>query len=216
MAVFFCGATLHKFGAGEMVAMARIESRAMTSHPMNLTHQFLIAMPAMTDPNFQGAVVYVCEHGDKGALGLVINRPTDLTLGQLFDKIDLKLEIALLREAPVFFGGPVQTERGFVLHQPRGSYSSSLPMGEDIALTTSKDVLEDVARGAGPQRMLVTLGYAGWGQGQLEHEVSENAWLTLPANESIIFETPAEERFAAALGLLGINPLQLTGQVGHA
>lgn len=183
---------------------------------MNLTNQFLIAMPAMTDPNFHGAVVYVCEHGDKGALGLVINRPTELTLGQLFDKIELKLEIAPLREQPVFFGGPVQTERGFVLHQPRGSYSSSLAIGENAALTTSRDVLEDVARGQGPQRMLVTLGYAGWGQGQLEHEVSENAWLTLPANESIIFDTPPEQRFSAALGLLGIDPLHLTGQVGHA
>lgn len=183
---------------------------------MNLTHQFLIAMPAMTDPNFQGAVVYVCEHGEKGALGLVINRPTDLTLGQLFDKVELKLEIALLREAPVFFGGPVQTERGFVLHQPAFAYSSSLKVSEDIALTTSKDVLEDVVRGEGPQRMLVTLGYAGWGQGQLEHEVGENAWLTLPADMSIIFDTPPEQRFAAALGLLGIDPLHLAGQVGHA
>ena len=183
---------------------------------MNLTHQFLIAMPAMTDPNFQGAVVYVCEHGEKGALGLVINRPTDLTLGQLFDKIDLKLEIAPLRERPVFFGGPVQTERGFVLHQPRGSYSSSLAVGDDMALTTSRDVLEEVVRGQGPQRMLVTLGYSGWGQGQLENEVRENAWLTLPADESIIFDTPPEQRFSAALGLLGIDPLHLTGQVGHA
>ena len=184
---------------------------------MNLTHQFLIAMPAMADPNFQGAVVYVCEHGEKGALGLVINRPTELTLERLFDKIDLQLEIAPLREAPVYYGGPVQTERGFVLHQPYGEgYSSSLAVNDEIALTTSKDVLEDVARGTGPSRMLVTLGYSGWGQGQLESEVGDNAWLTVAADLSIIFETPAEQRFAAALGLLGINPLHLTGQVGHA
>lgn len=189
---------------------------ASATPALDLTNQFLIAMPAMVDPNFQGAVVYVCEHGEKGALGLVINRPTELTLERLFDKIDLKLEIAPWRETPVFFGGPVQTERGFVLHQPCGGYSSSLSVNGEIALTTSKDVLEAVASGRGPERMLVTLGYAGWGQGQLESEISDNAWLTVAADPEIIFATPAEERFAAALGLLGINPSQLTGQVGHA
>jgi putative transcriptional regulator len=183
---------------------------------MNLTHQFLIAMPAMADPNFEGSVVYVCEHGEKGALGLVINRPTDLTLERLFDKIDLKLEIAPWRDTPVFYGGPVQTERGFVLHQPRGEYSSSLQVSDEIALTTSKDVLEAVADGSGPERMLVTLGYAGWGKGQLESEIGNNAWLTVEANPAIIFDTEPEARFAAALKLLGIDPLHLTGQVGHA
>lgn len=184
---------------------------------MNLAGQFLVAMPAMVDPHFQGAVVYVCEHGDKGALGLVINRPTELTLARLFDQVALKLEIAVLREMPVYFGGPVQKERGFVLHQPCGAaYSSSLEINAELALTTSKDVLEDVSRGQGPQRMLVTLGYAGWGQGQLEREVADNAWLTVPADVSIIFDLPAKDRFSAALGLLGIDPLQLSGQVGHA
>ena len=183
---------------------------------MNLTHQFLIAMPSMADPNFEGAVVYVCEHGAKGALGLVINRPTDLTLERLFDKIDLKLEIAPWRDSPVFYGGPVQTERGFVLHQPRGEYNSSLNVSDEIALTTSKDVLEALAGGVGPSRMMVTLGYSGWGKGQLEHEIGENAWLTVAADPQIIFDTPAEQRFAAALGLLGVNPTHLTGQVGHA
>ena len=183
---------------------------------MNLTHQFLIAMPSMADPNFERAVVYVCEHGEKGALGLVINRPTDLTLERLFDKIDLKLEITPWRDAPVFYGGPVQTERGFVLHQPGGEYSSSLTVGDEIALTTSKDVLEAVAGGTGPSRMLVTLGYSGWGKGQLESEIGDNAWLTVAADPAIIFDTPADQRFSAALGLLGVNPLHLTGQVGHA
>jgi putative transcriptional regulator len=183
---------------------------------MNLTHQFLIAMPTMVDPNFAGAVVYVCEHGDSGAVGLVINRPTELTLSTLFDKIDLKLEIAPWKDTPVFFGGPVQTERGFVLHQPTGSYSSSLAVAEDIALTTSKDVLEAVAEGHGPGRMLVTLGYSGWGSGQLENEIAHNAWLTVAAQPDVIFETPAEERFEAALHLLGIRADQLTGQAGHA
>jgi len=183
---------------------------------MNLTHQFLIAMPSMADPNFEGAVVYVCEHGDNGALGLVINRPTDLTLEHLFHKIDLKLEIAPWRHTPVFFGGPVQSERGFVLHQPSGDYGSSLSVGDGISLTTSKDVLEAVAHGTGPSRMLVTLGYSGWGKGQLESEISDNAWLTVAATPEIIFETPAELRFGAALKLLGIDPTQLSGQVGHA
>jgi putative transcriptional regulator len=183
---------------------------------MDLTHQFLIAMPAMADPNFAGSVVYVCEHSDKGALGLVINRPTELTLATLFDKIDLKLEIAPWKDEPVFFGGPVQTERGFVLHKPPGSYSSSLAVSEDIALTTSKDVLEAVAEGRGPGKMLVTLGYSGWGVGQLEHEIGQNAWLTVAADAEIIFDTPAEGRFDAALKLLGINSNQLSGLAGHA
>jgi putative transcriptional regulator len=181
-----------------------------------LTHQFLIAMPAMSDPNFERAVVYVCEHNDKGALGLVINRPTDLTLASLFDKIDLTLEIAPWKDTPVFFGGPVQTERGFVLHQPPGSYSSSLPVADNIALTTSKDVLEAVAEGHGPPRLLVTLGYAGWAAGQLEQEIAQNAWLTVQAEPDVIFDTPAEARFSAALQILGIRPNQLSGQSGHA
>lgn len=183
---------------------------------MILTNQFLIAMPAMADPNFAGSVVYVCEHSDRGALGLVINRPTELTLARLFDKIDLKLEIAPWKDEPVFFGGPVQTERGFVLHAPRGEYSSSLVVGGEIALTTSKDILEAVAGGSGPQRMLVTLGYSGWGAGQLETEISQNAWLTVQADARVIFDAPAETRFNEALRLLGIDSLQLTGQAGHA
>ena len=183
---------------------------------MDLTHKFLIAMPAMADPNFTGSVVYICEHTDKGALGLVINRPTELTLENLFDKIDLKLEIAPWKDAPVYFGGPVQTERGFVLHVPAGQYSSSLPVRDDIALTTSKDVLEALAGGSGPAKLLVTLGYSGWGAGQLESEVSANAWLTVDAQQSIIFDTPAEARQAAALRLLGVDPAQLSAQAGHA
>jgi len=183
---------------------------------MDLTHKFLIAMPAMADPNFAGSVVYVCEHTDKGALGLVINRPTELTLENLFDKIDVKLEIAPWKDAPVYFGGPVQTERGFVLHVPAGSYSSSLPVRDDIALTTSKDALEAVAEGSGPAKLLVTLGYSGWGAGQLETEVSANAWLTVDAQAAIIFDTPAEDRQSAALRLLGVDPSQLSAQAGHA
>jgi putative transcriptional regulator len=191
-------------------------SDAQTVAPMDLKHQFLIAMPAMVDPNFAGAVVYICDHTDKGALGLVINRPTELTLQTLFDRIDLKLEIAPLATNPVYFGGPVQTERGFVLHHPPGAYSSSLPITPDISLTTSKDVLEAVADGSGPDKMLVTLGYSGWGAGQLEGEILQNAWLTVGAEPQIIFDTPADERYNAALKLLGFDTSQLSGQAGHA
>jgi putative transcriptional regulator len=183
---------------------------------MDLKHQFLIAMPAMADPNFSGSVVYICDHSERGALGLVINRPTELTLETLFDRIDLKLEIAPIKVLPVYFGGPVQTERGFVLHGPPQSYSSTLPITEDVSLTTSKDVLEAVAEGAGPDRMLVTLGYSGWGAGQLESEIAANAWLTVKAQSDIIFDMPAEERYNAALKLLGIDTSQLSGQAGHA
>jgi putative transcriptional regulator len=184
---------------------------------MDLKHHFLIAMPNMVDPNFAGTVVYICEHNDKTALGLVINRPTDLTLARLFDKIDLKLEIAPWKDEPVFFGGPVQTERGFVLHQPPGNYGSSLQVADDIALTTSKDVLEALAEGSGPRRLLVTLGYAGWGAGQLEDEIAHNAWLTVPADPAVIFETPVPDRLPAALRLLGIDDgTQLSGLAGHA
>jgi putative transcriptional regulator len=188
----------------------------MPSDSMDLRHQFLIAMPAMADPNFERSVVYICDHSDRGALGLVINRPTELNLSTLFDRIDLKLEIAPWKDTPVYFGGPVQTERGFVLHQPPGAYSSTLPVTPEISLTTSKDVLEAVASGAGPQKMLVTLGHSGWGAGQLEGEIAANAWLTVAAVPQILFDTPAEQRYDAALKLLGVAPNQLSGQAGHA
>jgi putative transcriptional regulator len=188
----------------------------MPSDSMDLRHQFLIAMPAMADPNFSGSVVYVCDHSEQGALGLVINRPTELSLSTLFDRIDLKLEIAPWKDSLVFFGGPVQTERGFVLHVPPGTYSSTLKVTPEISLTTSKDVLEAVAGGAGPEKMLVTLGYSGWGAGQLEGEIAANAWLTVSATPQILFDTPPEARYDAALKLLGVQATQLTGQAGHA
>ena len=182
---------------------------------IDLTNQFLIAMPAMADPNFAGAVIYVCEHTAKGALGLVINRPTDLTLAGLFERIELSLDDATQAESPVFFGGPVQTDRGFVLHAPVGDYNSSIKVG-DLALTTSRDVLQAVSDGQGPGKLLVTLGYAGWGAGQLEDEISENAWLSVSASSDIIFNVPPSERFDAALALLGIAPIMLAGEAGHA
>ena len=185
------------------------------SQQIDLTNQFLIAMPGMVSGPFAGALVYVCEHSGKGALGLVINRPTDLTLGSLLEKIDLKLDTQESLDAPVYFGGPVQTDRGFVLHRPAGKYSSSLVLS-NLALTTSRDVLEAVAEGKGPDKLLVTLGYAGWGAGQLEDELAQNAWLTVEANSDILFETPAEDRYPAAMRLLGIDPAMLASDAGHA
>jgi len=185
------------------------------AEPIDLSNQFLMAMPGMVDGEFAGTVIYLCEHGPKGALGLVINRPTDLSVAGLLEKIDLKLEIGLPQNASVYFGGPVHTDRGFVLHSPAGSFSSSIQIGQ-LALTTSRDVLQAVAAGNGPEKMLVTLGYAGWGAGQLESEIAQNAWLTVPANPDVIFATPAQDRYTAALKLLGIDPAMLSGVAGHA
>jgi len=183
---------------------------------INLTHHFLIAMPNMADPYFSKTLTYICEHNDQGALGLVVNRPIDMTLHALFDRLSLKLGDRELGGAPIFFGGPVQTDRGFVLHAPAGNWQSTLKVGEAIGLTTSKDILEALGRGEGPERILVTLGYAGWSPGQLEHEISQNAWLTVAAKDGIIFETPVEERLAAAMELLGVDFARLQDEAGHA
>ena len=248
---------------------------------IDLTHHFLIAMPGLDDELFGKSVVYICEHSDKGALGLVINKPSDIPLTELFTKIDLKLARPDMANAPVFQGGPVQTERGFVLHAPMGQggesvYSSTIviqakregpsdleladqavaeltehlsrkfsahlaqQIGDALAasddeadddtqaashvpvdvnrleMTTSKDVLEAMSEGAGPPKVLVTLGYATWSKGQLESEISENAWLTVPADQAIIFDTPPEQRYARAMALLGLNVGMLSSQAGHA
>jgi putative transcriptional regulator len=182
----------------------------------NLTNHFLLAMPGMADTNFGGAVVFLAEHSAKGALGLVINRPMELDLKSLFERIDLTLEIAPLSTSAVFYGGPVQTDRGFVLHQPLGTWSSTVTVHDSLGLTSSKDVLEAVAQGTGPARLLVTLGYAGWGPGQLEDEIARNAWLTVEADPDVIFATPVEDRLSRAYGLLGINPAFLSSAAGHA
>src|SRR5689334_1026890 len=165
----------------------------MASDGINLTNQFLIAMPGMADDTFSGTVVYLCEHSDKGALGLVINKPIDITLANLFEKVDLSLEGSDLAEQPVYFGGPVQTERGFVLHEPQGrqgqTFSSTLQVPGGLEMTTSKDVLEAMSHGQGPRRVLITLGYSGWSAGQLEDEIGRNGWLTVAAQPEIIFDT---------------------------
>lgn len=186
----------------------------------NLTNQFLIAMPGMADDNFSGTVVYLCEHSDKGALGLVINKPIDITLKNLFEKVDLSLDGSELAEQPVYFGGPVQTERGFVLHERQDedavAFSSTLAVPGGLAMTTSKDVLEAMSSGQGPKRVLITLGYSGWSAGQLEDEIGRNGWLTVDAQPEVIFDTPVEKRYERALGLLGIDPRMLSPDAGHA
>lgn len=192
----------------------------MPAGRINLTNQFLIAMPGMADDTFAGTVVYLCEHSEKGALGLVINKPIDITLKNLFEKVELDLALPALAEQPVYFGGPVQTERGFVLHdQPaaaEGPYNSTLAIPGGLAMTTSKDVLEALSSGHGPKRLLVTLGYSGWAAGQLEDELGRNGWLNVDASPEIIFDTPVDQRYGRALSLLGIDAAMLSQEAGHA
>ncbi len=190
------------------------------THSINLSNQFLIAMPGMADGNFGGTVVYLCEHTNQGALGLIINRPIDINLKNLFEKVDLSLDRDDLASRPVYLGGPVQTERGFVLHDQLddegGHYSSTLKIPGGLEMTTSRDVLEAISNGAGPRRVFITLGYSGWGAGQLEEELGRNGWLTVEADPRIIFDTPVEERYDKALSLLGIDRNFLLAEAGHA
>ena len=192
---------------------------------MNLTHHFLIAMPGLQDDTFSRSVVYLCEHSARGALGLMINKPSDINLKGLFDKVDLPLGRQDLTEAPVFHGGPVQTERGFVLHEallaePQASgesvYASTMAIPGGLEMTTSKDVLEALSTGAGPRKVLVSLGYSAWGEGQLESELAENSWLTVEADPAVIFDTPIAERYDRALLLLGLQSWMLSPEAGRA
>ncbi|MBY0466001.1 MAG: YqgE/AlgH family protein [Burkholderiales bacterium] len=190
---------------------------------INLTNHFLIAMPAMEDEVFGRSVVYMCEHSDKGALGLVVNKPSDIRLSNLFDKVELPLDRADLAAQPVYHGGPVQTERGFVLHDAvageaaaESVYASTLSIPGGLEMTTSRDVLEALSSGAGPKRVFVSLGYSSWGQGQLESELAENSWLTVEARPDIIFDVPIERRYDAALALLGLQAWMISPEAGHS
>jgi putative transcriptional regulator len=183
---------------------------------LDLSHHFLIAMPAMTDPFFAKSLAYICEHNEQGAMGIVVNRPISLTLSELFAQINMPLNQNELEDMLVHFGGPVQTDRGFVLHEPNGEWQSTLRINDKVGLTTSKDILQAVGEGQGPRNLLVTLGYAGWSEGQLEQEMSQNAWLSVPADERIMFDLPAEERLTAAMALLGIDYATLSDEAGHA
>lgn len=192
------------------------ETEISIPNEFSLSGQLLIAMPNMLDPSFAGSVVYLCEHSGKGAMGLVINRPTDLDIHNLLEKIDLEIEANLPTHFPVMMGGPVASERGFVLHTQPLDWNSSLKVNDELSLTTSRDILEAVARGEAPGKWLITLGYAGWGEGQLEEELAQNAWLTVPATHEILFDTPLEARFSSAYAMLGIDPTLMTGAAGHA
>jgi putative transcriptional regulator len=226
------------------------------SASIDLTNHFLIAMPGLNDELFGQSVVFLCEHSERGALGLVINKPSDLSLDELFQKLELPMRREDLRDAPVFVGGPLQAERGFVLHEALGevravgsdetppavarairealqgvdpepgeegqapalpsAYASTLRIPGGLEMTTSRDVLEAISSGAGPARVLVTLGYSSWGEGQLESEITENSWLTVPADPAVLFDTPVEQRYARAMALLGLEPWMLSRDAGHA
>lgn len=182
-------------------------------------------MPGLEDEAFAKSVVYLCEHSARGALGLVINKPSDINLKSLFDKVELPLRRDDLVGIPVFHGGPVQTERGFVLHEAvyagdaapsEPVYASTMTIPGGLEMTTSKDVLEALSTGAGPRKVLVSLGYSAWGEGQLESELAENSWLTVDADISVIFDTPIEQRYAKALSLLGLEAWMLSPDAGHA
>ena len=221
------------------------------SASINLTHHFLIAMPGLEDAAFAKSVVYVCEHSERGALGLVINKPSELSMEGLFDKVDLPLHRQDLMTAPVLQGGPVHTERGFVLHDamlvdassqgdvpgavPESAqeaaalsaisnndsdkesvYASTMTIPGGLEMTTSKDVLEALSMGAGPKRVLISLGYSAWGEGQLESELAENSWLTVGADMAVIFDTPVDQRYERAMKLLGLESWMLSSDVGHS
>ncbi len=192
---------------------------------INLTNHFLIAMPGMADDTFARSVVYVCEHSQRGALGLIINKPGDINMADLFDKVDLPLARTELGVQPVFHGGPVQTERGFVLHDPitaegllpdESIYAATLTVPGGLEMTTSKDVLEALSSGGGPRRVLITLGYSAWGEGQLESEIAGNSWLTVGADTDLIFDAPIEQRYERALALLGLQAWMIAPEAGHA
>lgn len=190
----------------------------------NVAQHYLVAMPSLSDPQFNGTVLYIAEHTPKGAMGLILNRPSEMTLSVLLDRIDVRAQglsdLSPPRPASdpaVYVGGPVQTDRGFVLHEPVGKWSSTLVLNDTTGLTSSRDILEAAASGRGPERMFVALGYAGWGEGQLDQELAMNSWLTIPATDmSLVFDVPLEDRFAYAFRLMGFDPMHLSGAAGHA
>lgn len=181
-----------------------------------LSNQLLIAMPALRDPNFARGVAFLCQHGEDGAMGLMINRLSEYRLGDVLAQMNLQSELPDVIDAPVLIGGPVQPERGFVLHSPPGDWESSFRISDELSVTTSRDILIAIAAGNGPSRAVVALGYSGWSPGQLEQELCDNHWLTAPAAERVLFETPLEDRWEAAAALVGVNMIQLASYAGHA
>lgn len=186
------------------------------SEASSLVNNFLIAMPALADPNFSQTVTYLCDHNDDGAMGLVINRPLDLDFAELIDHLEIAVPNKQTGYIPIYQGGPVQTERGFVLHEDIGNWEATLQITDNIGVTMSQDIIEAIARGEGPEHFLITLGYAGWGSGQLESELANNAWLNGLADPSILFDTPIEQRWTASANHLGIELKNLSTDIGHA
>lgn len=184
--------------------------------PNSLANQLLVAAPALEDPNFSRSVTLICQHDQNGAMGIVVNRPSDMLLGELLQQIQVTTGDETLRMHHVLAGGPVHPERGFVLHDGEQDWDSSFALGNGLALTTSRDVLESLASGTGPERALVALGCASWGPGQLEQEITENSWITVPADNELLFTTPLESRWQAAAGRLGVDLMQMTGYSGRA
>lgn len=182
----------------------------------NLTNHFLIAMPSLEDGNFSQSVTFICEHDENGALGITINRPSDISLAEILSQLQINSDSEEIINQVVLNGGPVQVDRGFILHTPVGNWDSSMQVTENIAVTTSQDIMQAIANNKGPTKSIIALGYAGWGPGQLEYEISENAWLSCPATEEILFDTSIEKRWRAAAMLLGIDLQLLSNQTGHA
>lgn len=184
-----------------------------TTH--TLAGHLLVAMPHMADPNFEHSVTFICEHTENGALGITINRPLKMELGEVLEQLSLKSDTDMAA-LPVLRGGPVQAERGFVLHESDHDWEGTTDVGHSIFVTTSQDILTDVAEGRGPSRLLLALGYAGWGAGQLEEEIRQNAWLTVPASRELVFDTPMEQRWRAATRAIGIDPSSMSLTAGSA
>ena len=184
--------------------------------PTNLTHHFLIAMPQLDDPNFFHSATYLCDHSEEGAMGFIFNHPLELDLASALTQMNIKTDINELSDHPVYYGGPVEEERGFVLHRPASRWESTLVVSDELAVTTSEDILASIAKGEGPEQYLVALGYAGWGKGQLEQELAENVWLSGPAEPDIIFNTPNDQRWEQSALNIGVDINLLSGDSGHA
>ena len=191
------------------------------SDTFSLTNHFIIAMPSLNDPNFEQSVSYICEHNNEGAMGIVINRPIELTFAELCEQLDIEITDTDTNNYPIYEGGPVEIDRGFILHTPLGDWESTLEVTKDIGLTMSKDIIEAIANGYSsdnnpPKHFIITLGYAGWSEDQIEDEISANAWLNVPATDEILFHTAAENRWTAAAASLGINLQTLSSDIGHS
>ncbi|MDR2017235.1 MAG: YqgE/AlgH family protein [Burkholderiales bacterium] len=201
------------------VEIPDITDTGLPEMPMDLKGSFLLAMPVLGEEGpFAHTLIYICEHSGEGALGIVVNRQTDMTVAQLFDGAGVSSFDNLWHGAPVYWGGPVCNDRGFILHRPIGDWQSTLAVSEAVGMTTSRDLLEAMGRGEGPDEVLVSLGYAGWSSGQLEQELSQNAWLTIPGDEpeKLLFQCAPEARIGEAMRRLGVDPLHFSGDAGHA